>query len=81
MLTLAAKDGLTDIVKELLKAGANVDLQDKVQTSFLFMLTKLSPRYLSTTISTLCLESKLSSHHSYRKISTSHSEGASEGRE
>ena len=29
-LTLAARNGLTDVVVELLKAGANLDLQNKV---------------------------------------------------
>ena len=40
-LTLAARDGLTDVVVELVKAGANLDLQNEVHilailcTSFL----------------------------------------------
>ena len=55
-LTLAAKHGHTDIVVELVKAGANLNLQNKVHT--VVRLLRLIAQLTDITTS-FCMELKL----------------------
>ena len=77
-LTLAARDGLTDVVMELVKAGANLDLQNNVKT---YLHSSSTVSKIGNAIFTLSSGWRLSCHHFHSESATSHSEGASEGRE
>ena len=81
-LILAAGDGHTYTVVELVKAGAKLDLQDKVELTTPTSQSQL-PSIDPFNYHSHCLHSvwRLSYHQSYSGTSTSHSEGASEGRE